>query len=81
MKIIRIVERKDVILYLRKRNLLGQYKKAKNFFLAGGFYLTDFKRKKPKEDGVWYFRINRQFRALAYFDNDILVVFSIDNHQ
>ena len=30
MKITRIIERKDVILYLRKRNLLGQYKKAKN---------------------------------------------------
>ncbi|MCK5459667.1 hypothetical protein KAI52_00965 [Candidatus Parcubacteria bacterium] len=81
MKIIRIVERKEVVLYLEKRNLLRQYKKAKNFLLAGGFYLTDFKKRKPKEDGIWYFRINRQFRALAYLDNDILVVFDINNHQ
>jgi len=81
MRIVKIIERKDVILYLKKRNLFAQYKKAKNFLLLKYFSLVNFKKKKPKKDKIWYFRINQQFRALAYFKDDILVVFDIDNHQ
>jgi hypothetical protein len=81
MKIRQIIERKDVFEYLQKRNLLNQYIKAKKFLLLSQFYLVDFKKRQPKTDMVWYFRINKQFRALAYFDDDVLVVFEIDNHQ
>ena len=81
MKIVEIIERKDIVLFLERRNLLKQYKKSKNFLLSGNFYLADFKKRQPVQNKIWYFRINRQFRALAYFDNDILVVFDIDNHQ
>lgn len=81
MKIVEIIERKEIVLYLKRRNLLRQYKKAKNFLLSGNFYLADFKKRQPFQNKIWYFKINRQFRALAYFNNNILVVFDIDNHQ
>ena len=81
MRIVKIIERKDAVLYLEKRNLLKQYKKAKNFLLLKHFSLVNFKKRNPSKNKIWYFRINRQFRALAYFDNDILIVFDIDNHQ
>lgn len=81
MWIDKIIERKDVAGYLERRGLLKQYKKAKDFILLGNFYLANFKKRKPVNEQIWYFRINRQFRALAYFDGNILVVFAIDNHQ
>lgn len=81
MNICRIIERKDLISYLEKRNLLPKYKKAKTFLLSEGFRLVDFKKRKPKKDEIWSFRIDKQFRALCYFDDDTLVVFDIDNHQ
>jgi plasmid maintenance system killer protein len=38
--------------------------------------------REPKSDGVWYFRINKQFRAYALLkDKDVFVVYRIDNHQ
>lgn len=80
MRVDKIIERKDVVLYLEKRGLLNQYKRAKNFILLGSFYSADLKKREPKKNKIWYFRINKQFRALAYFDNDILIVFDIDSH-
>lgn len=81
MWIEKIIERKDIISYLEKRNLLEKYKKAKIFILTGNLGLVDLKKRKPKKDEVWHFRIDRQFRALCYFDGNMLVVFDIDNHQ
>ena len=81
MRIDKIIERKDVAEYLERRGLLRQYKKAKDFILLGNFHLANFKRRKPANEQIWYFRINRQFRALVYFDENILIVFAIDNHQ
>lgn len=77
----KIIERKDLFDYLEKRNLLKKYKKAKDFLLAGGFALVNFKKRNPLSDEIWHLRIDKQFRALCYFDKDVLVVFEIDNHQ
>jgi hypothetical protein len=59
-----IFESDDVILYLEKRNLLKQYKKAKNFMLLGFFENISLKKREPKEDDIYYFRINKKFRAI-----------------
>ncbi len=75
-----IIERKDIVLYLEKRRLLEKYKKAKSFLLSGNYTLTDLKKRKPKKDEIWSFRIDKQFRAFCYFNGDTLVVFEIDNH-
>jgi hypothetical protein len=67
--------------YLIKRQLDKQYEKAKIFITAGHFANVNLKIREPKEDRIWYFRINKQFRALCELDGEILYVLAIDNHQ
>lgn len=77
-----VCEQKWVIDYLEARNLMGQYRKAKMYLLAGLNTTVKFKQKHPKGDGVWYFRINKQYRAVGHFDIDgNFIVAEIDNHQ
>ena len=71
----------DLINFLEKRNLEKQYKKAKEYLLKWYYSKIRFKLKEPKKDGIYYFRINLQFRALAKIEWNILKVFDIDNHQ
>lgn len=68
-----------IVSFLEKRNLLSQYKKAKQKILDGNF--RELKLRKPKENAVWYFRINKQFRAYGHFEWNTLVIYKIDNHQ
>ncbi len=81
-KVYSIFERKEVLPYLEVRGLLKQYKKAKQFLLQGNMIQVKFKERNPKGSGIWYFRINKQFRALGVF-NEVgnLIIFKIDNHQ
>lgn len=81
MDIQEIFERKEPLIYLRKRNLLKQYKKAKDYLLESYFSKVDFKLRQPKEEGTYSFRINKQFRALGILKGNTLIVFEIDNHQ
>ena len=67
--------------YLKKRKLENQYIKAKNLILSGRFSNVDLKIREPKKDKVWYFRINKQFRAFCELEWEILYVLAIDNHQ
>ncbi len=76
-----ILESPKVTTYLKKRNLLKQYTKAKNYVLSWDFGIVKFKMREPKSDDIWYFRINQQFRAHAYLEWDTLIVYKIDNHQ
>lgn len=77
-----ILEKKEILPYLEERNLLKQYKKAKDYLLKGNTLQVKFKERNPKGSGIWYFRINRQFRAFGVFDdNGNLIIFRIDNHQ
>ena len=48
MRIVKIIERKDVILYLEKRNLLEQYKKVKIFFIKT-FFFSEFQKEKAEK--------------------------------
>lgn len=81
-KIQHIFERKEIVVYLEARGLLKQYKKAKEYLLKGNSLQVKFKERNPKGSGIWYFRINKQFRALAVFDKvGNLIIFKIDNHQ
>lgn len=81
-KIRYIFERKEILQYLEARSLLKQYKKAKQFLLQGNTLQVKFKERNPKGSGIWYFRINKQFRALGVFDKiGNLIIFKIDNHQ
>lgn len=82
LKIKSILEKEEILEYLSSRNLLKQYKKAKEFLLRGNMLQVRFKQRNPKGSGIWYFRINKQFRALCYLnDQNSIVVYKIDNHQ
>lgn len=81
-KIQRILEKKEILPYLQARNLVDQYKKAKDYLLNGNTLQVKFKERNPKGSGIFYFRINKQFRALGVFDEEgNLIIFEIDNHQ
>ncbi len=81
-KIQKILEKKEILPYLEKRNLVKQYKKAKQFLLEGKTLQSKFKERNPKGSGIWYFRINKKYRALGVFnDNSDLIIFKIDDHQ
>lgn len=81
-KIQKIFEEKTVLPYLQKRGLLNQYKKAKQLLLEGHLLSTRFKERNPKGSGIWYFRVNKQYRAFGVFDSvGNLIIFKIDNHS
>ncbi|MDA9128953.1 hypothetical protein N9J72_00555 [Candidatus Gracilibacteria bacterium] len=65
--------------FLKKRGLLEQYKKEKKKILSGQH--SSLKLRQPKNKGMYYFRINKQFRAYGFMKENTLVVFKIDNHQ
>lgn len=81
MLIKKIIETKNVSDYLKKRNLIKQYKKAKNYLLDWKFNVVNFKLREPKKEWVFYFRISKQYRAWWYLDWDILKIYKIDDHQ
>lgn len=81
MNILKIEEEADVYDYLIKRDLIKQYKKAKALLILWNARQVDFKIRNPKKDQIYYFRINKQFRALCHFEWNNLIVFKIDNHQ
>ena len=71
----------DIFKYLQRRALLKQYLSAKSQLLSGSFSSRDFKKRQPKSDGVWSFRINRKYRAWGYFRGDDFIVSDINDHQ
>lgn len=46
-KIQQILERKEILPYLEARNLLNQYKKAKQYLLQGNTLQVKFKERNP----------------------------------
>ena len=81
MKIDQILETQSVVTYLQTHNLLALYQKVKAHILAGHYSGAQLRKRRPKTDDIWYFRINKKFRALAYFEGTTLKVFAIDDHQ
>lgn len=67
--------------YIQERQLTQQYLKAKKYILSGNLKNVDLKLREPKTEGIWYFRINKQYRAHARYEDGILWVFYIDDHS
>lgn len=61
----KIVISQKLIEYLQSRKLEKQYLKAKEYILSGNGKNVDLKLREPKSEKIWYFRINRQFRAVG----------------
>jgi len=76
-----ILENGSVVEYLKKRNLVKQYLKAKRNILNNNFKTVRLKRRQPQSENIWYFRISKKYRALAEKVGDKLYVFKISDHQ
>lgn len=71
----------SVLKYLKKRNVLSQYTKAKELFKQNQLSSVKFKKRKPLSRGIYYFRINQKYRALGVFDGKDFIVTEISDHQ
>lgn len=81
-RIKQIFEKKEILKYLEDRKLVKQYQKAKYFLISNHQSNVRFKERNPKGCGIWYFRINSQYRALGVLnEKNELIVFEIDNHR
>ncbi len=76
-----VVISKKLLKFLDSRNLTKQYLKACNYICDWFFELSDFKLREPKKEKIYYFRINKQFRAYAELEWDVLIIKEINNHQ
>ncbi len=76
-----IQEYKHVLEYLEKRGLLEKYKKTSAKLLRGEERAVNFKKRQPKNSGIWSFRIDKKYRAFGSFQQNVLVVFEINDHQ
>ena len=82
VKINNIYEKKDILPFLQKRGLTKQYIKAKTYILSNSSISTNLKKRQPNGSGIFYFRINQQFRAYGVFNTENnFIIFKIDNHQ
>ncbi len=81
MRIIKVYESQKVGKDLKKYSILKQYLKAKRFILAWNTYIVDLKIRQPKSNRIYYFRINKQFRAWWVLQGEVLKIYKIDNHQ
>jgi ribosomal protein S19E (S16A) len=71
----------DIVEYLKKRNIVKQYLKAKKNILNNNFKTVNLKKRQPQSESIWYFRISKKYRALAEKVGDKLYVFKISDHQ
>ena len=81
MRIGKIIELDEITAYLEKHELTKQYLKATSYLLEENTRAVDLKKRKPKQEGIWQFRITKKYRAYCYFSDDTLVVFEVNNHQ
>ncbi|NOX87199.1 MAG: hypothetical protein GXO86_14780 [Chlorobi bacterium] len=72
---------KSIFEYLEKRNLIKQYKKAKELLKLNQLTSVHFKKRKPKTSGKYYFRITKKYRAIGVFDGKDFIVTEISDHQ
>ena len=58
-----ILETKNIKEILEQRWLYKQYIKSKNNIISWNIWKTYFKERNPKWSWIWYFRINKKYRA------------------
>jgi plasmid maintenance system killer protein len=77
-----VFEEEGVVEYLRARKIDQQYLKAKMYLEMGYFGQVDLRKRKPKTEGIYYFKITKKYRALGYFENkQTFIVVEISDHQ
>jgi len=77
----KVLEEEGVVDYIKKRKLVPAYLKAKKYIEMGFYKNVDLRKRKPKKEGVFYFKIDKKYRALGYIENKTLIVTEISDHQ
>ena len=68
--------------YCKKRNIRKQFLKSKNNILQWHItWWTRLQLRQPPIHQKWYFRINKQYRAIGVFEWDNFFVVYVDDHQ
>ena len=77
----KVVEEIGVRKYLEERNIIDQYRKAKENFEADRYQQIKLKKRQPKKLGEFQFRITQKYRAFGYFmETNIFIVTEISKH-
>jgi hypothetical protein len=78
----KVVEKSEKVLqYLQERNLVKPYIKAKLLLENGDLQSASFRKRRPKHLEIYYFRINKKYRAIGRFKGNLFVVTEISDHQ
>ena len=80
-KVLTIYETANAKKYLESRQLISLYQKAKKILLSGDTKRVNFKLRKPKQDEIYEFYIDKKFRAFGRFEETDFLVFKISDHQ
>lgn len=75
------MEEDGIIAYIKKRNLVKQYLKVKRYLENDFFELVDLRKRKPKSANVFYFKIDKKYRAIGYIEDNTFIVTEISDHQ
>jgi hypothetical protein len=67
--------------YVQTRWIEKQYIKAKAYLIEGKFVEIDFHKRKPTTNDIYYFKINKKYRAIWYLDWPTFKVVEISDHQ
>jgi len=76
-----VFEEEGVIDYIKKKRLEKPYLKAKKYMALGYLQTVDLRKRKPKKEGIFYFKINKKYRAIGYIENGNFIVTEISDHQ
>ena len=66
---------------VKKYQLEKQFNKAIDYIRQWRFKTVKLKLRNPKSKWVWYFRINKQYRAWCRIIDDVLIIFDINDHS
>jgi len=78
---VKVLTSKKVRRYLNLRNLEEQFEKCCCDIESGNLRKVDFKKRQPKTDNIFQFRINRKFRGFGYLRGEEFFIFAISDHQ
>jgi len=78
----KVREHKKVAVYLKSRQIVKPYLKAKHYIEEGLYEIVDLRKREPKKQNKFYFRITKKYRAFGYInDKHELIVTDISDHQ
>ena len=77
----KVYETDTAVAYLKKRELIKPYLKAKQYFQQGHTRIVKLKLLQPKKNKEYQFRINDKYRARGFYKENGFLVTEISDHQ